>query len=114
MLRTYFERNGFKVKNLETLCDAFESAFPEGMRVNVETIEPETAPTPPPAPEPVVATEAPVKPKGKVKGNPRLGASDLMDPSSDNRPPSRDELLAQRDLELEHMLRQSDALKESR
>jgi hypothetical protein len=43
--------------------------------------------------------------------NPLLSASDLMDPLGEKRPPSRDELLAQRDLEMETILRQSDSLK---
>lgn len=122
MVSSYFEKNGFKVKNLEELCEMFSSAFPEGISVDVETVEvpviavkeetpirAEAIEEDEAAPEPVKTKKTPSK---KVTANPRLSASDIMDPSAEFHAPSRDELLAQRDLEISHILKRSEELKE--
>lgn len=44
MLTTYFEKEGFRVKNLEELIDKFGEAFPEGIAVQAEIIDTPPAP----------------------------------------------------------------------
>lgn len=38
MLKSYFEREGFRVKNVEELCAQFAAAFPEGIFVDAEIV----------------------------------------------------------------------------
>jgi len=45
MITTYFEKEGFKVKNLDELIEQFGTAFPEGLSVQAEIAE-KPQPTP--------------------------------------------------------------------
>jgi hypothetical protein len=117
MLNQYFNAQGFEVKNLAELCGAFEAVFPQGIDVEAVPAAAPIAPEPPPqdrTEEPVrVEPPAPTPDTPlsvKSKNNPRLGLSDLMDPTTHGSVPSRDELLEETSRELQEILNTSRSL----
>jgi len=122
MIEDYFGRNGFKVKNLDQLCELFLKAYPDGIKVQAETTGPQEATTAaaPDAPstEPPPSTELPEEedsnPK-KSNGAPQvvMTATDLFDPTPGN-VPSRDEQLRQSQQEVATIVAQSKALEEEK
>lgn len=111
MITQYFAGNGFQVKNLDQLCTLFSKAFPDGIKVQAETVPiPKTMSV-----QNIVSEVVPhdiqyVEGSLKEQGNPVFTASDLFDPEP-GAVPSRDEQLRQSKAELEHILRESETLK---
>ncbi len=112
MLTEYFKTRGFEIKNMETLHDAFAVAWPQGLSVAAQTIEAPTKPAVVALPANITnhADEAPLPPPRRNEGNPRMTASDLFDPDSNNHAPSRDELLAENAREIQNILAESNIL----
>lgn len=112
MITQYFAGNGFHVKNLDQLCALFSKAFPDGIKVQAETV-PMVTPLSTfnnPITNEVVLTDKVTSTLVVETGNPVFTASDLFDPEPGT-VPSRDEQLRQSKAELEHILRESETLK---
>lgn len=119
MVLGYFSARGFSVKNLDEICASFDAAYPKGIVVEAQPVAASSAPTQvpqdvavapvavaaPPADENVVTLSASHK-----KQNPRLGFSDLMDPTVHGNVPTRDELLEETQRELQQILKMSKSL----
>jgi hypothetical protein len=120
MLTEFFRARGFEIKNLPELQEQFGLAFPGGLKVEAQTAEP------PPAPAvklsstlAVTASEAPeaiapvVSITARKEGNPRMTAADLFDPDLRGAP-SRDELLAENQREIQDILAKSQQIEEKK
>jgi hypothetical protein len=126
MLEQHFERNRFRVRNLEELVMQFVNAYPDGIRVDVDVIADAThvgpaeavqAPAPVQATPPVqtpaadVVTEEPVPRVAPVKrAAARLSASDLFDPEFQGIKEHQDTS----DKEIQHILRTSQEIEKTR
>jgi hypothetical protein len=121
MIETYFKSNGFKVKNLDQLCAFFHKAFPDGIKVQAETLPPsvelkEAQVEAPSRKEKEVAIIDPANTevtKSKEVTNLPMSATDLFDPTP-GRVPTRDEQLRQSREELEFILNQSKIIEKER
>lgn len=124
MITDYFKASGFVVKNLDQLCEFFHKAFPDGIKVQAETIAYKHAQDPDGRPvKPAVGTHSAV-PELPAKEDPTLekndgtpnvimSASDLFDPTP-GQVPTRDEQLRQAQAELKHILAQSKVIEETK
>lgn len=124
MIESYFERNGFKVKNIDSLCMQFLEAYPDGIQVDVQTLPIDNEPIENVVEDkeemmvkespPSVETEEEDQEVTKSSGNTRLSMSDIMDPTPGvHNVPSRDELLKMREQEqkeLQHLLNESKTI----
>lgn len=115
MVKTYFSKSGFHVKNLNDICDKFNNAYPQGIVVNVEVtngevpeIEQETK-----IEDNLDTKEMPeVEISDTASENVALSAADLLDPTPGiSGVPNRDALIKQHQRELETILAKSDDLK---
>jgi hypothetical protein len=126
MIEQYFAAQGFAVRNLPLLCAAFETAYPEGIRVEAQPAQmPEPEPIPARSFEPEDLVPVGITQEGSLvvvappvsvgtKSNPRLKYSDMMDPSMHGNAPSRDELLLETQRELQEILSASKAIERER
>ena len=128
MLEQYFSAQGFEVKNLVELCEAFKATYPEG--IDVEATPVAVPATPARAKDSFIERDgsddggvgdsmpAPAAPSTvlapKQKGNPRLGLSDLMDPNNFGNVPTKNELFEETSRELQEILNASKALETTR
>lgn len=115
MLTQYFNTQGFDVKNLAQLCEAFEAVFPQGIDVEASPCATVVqAPVAAAAVEHIITSKDAVDTTAEVpstnKRNPRLGLSDLMDPTTHGSVPTRDELLEETSRELQEILNASKSL----
>lgn len=116
MIDEYFQRRGFKVKDLVAVTEKFSNIFPGGIKITAEPIvvTATVAPRPTvvsPLPE-VELVEEPTLQEAYETGpviNTTMSATDLFDPTPGN-VPSRDEQLEQSRKEVESIVAQSKAI----
>jgi hypothetical protein len=117
MIEQYFSSNGFKVKNLDDLCNKFKVAFPTGIKVQAETTATNGATvTSSDSFQDVeeIVQEDPVdlsKPRTIGITNVPMSKEDLMDPTP-GKVPTVEEQRAQSEREIEHILAQSSELEQ--
>jgi len=120
MLTGYFRDRGFEIKNMSELREQFAQAWPEGLKVSAQTAEaPPVAATPSEYSKDPNSTLTPPSAVSRTQtvagtpgGNPRMTASDLFD-SELKGAPSREELLADNQREIQRILAQSQHLEET-
>jgi len=113
MIQGYFRSNGFRVKNLDQLCQLFQKAFPDGIKVQAETAaDGVTSEIPEVATERAAVALVTPPPNGRdtSKGaNVAMSATDLFDPTP-GKVPTRDEQLRQSQREVANIVAQSKAI----